>query len=515
MRMSNLFAPLAASLILLVNALFATASDVITPTVPQGEPLCDDYAVTVDGLEAPVWRCRVSAQPFNRIWPGYQRSLDQTELSGFATWQTNEKSNRVVVTVKRDDVSSLDDVVVRPLSLGIVPEIDAQKREIAFDVPGAAPIVVEVNGFHRALHLLPTPIYEKPQDLNAPNLRYFGPGVHNVGRIDVKSGDEIFIDAGAVVYGGIHGKNVENVTISGPGILDGAPFERGQLNGLFLFNACRNITIDGVLLRDPDAWGATFARCDGLTIRRARLVGFWRYNADGIDLCNSKNILVENSFLRTFDDSLVVKGLGKTPFHSIDGAIPIDGLEENSQSAENILLRNNVIWCDWGRAMEIGAETSAPEMKNIRFENSDIIRTTHIAMDIQHGDRAKISDVVFSDVRVEFDAQIPTPIYQNSDDQVYDPNADPNYCPELGYVVIYKGPWSVDKENGTVENVRFENIRVFGERKPRFVFLGLDPEHDVKNATLENVVVGDQKLSDENGLLPVVANEFVSGLEIK
>ena len=61
----------------------------------------------------------------------------------------------------------------------------------------------------------------------------------------------------------------------------------------------------------------------------------------------------------------------------------------------------------------------------------------------------------------------------------------------------------------------FENIRVFGERKPRFVFLGLDPEHGVKNATLENVVVGDQKLSAENGLLPVVQNEFVSDLEIK
>ena len=498
MRIQNLFATLAASIVCLANLLCATASDVRTPTVPQGEALCDDYAVTVDGLDAPVWSCRVSAQPFNRIWPGYQRSLDQTELAGFATWQTNEKSNRVVVTVKRDDVSSLDDVVIRPLSLGIVPQIDAQKREIAFTVPGAAPIVVEINGFHRALHLLPTPIYEKPQNLDAPNLRYFGPGVHNVGRIDVKSGDEIFIDAGAVVYGGIHGKQVKDVKISGPGILDAAPFERGKLNGLFRFTDCQNITIDGIIQRDPDVWATTCVRCDGLTIRNTRLIGFWRYNADGIDLCNTKNAVVENSFLRTYDDSLVVKGLGKSTLN-----------------AENLLFRNNVIWCDWGRAMEIGAETSAPEMKNIRFENSDIIRTTHIAMDIQHGDRAKISDVLFSDIRVEFDAKIPTPIYQNSDDQVYDANADPNYCPELGYVVIYKGPWSVDKINGTVENVRFENIRVFGERKPRFVFLGLAPEHNVQNVALENVLLGDQKLSAENGLLPVVANEFVSGLEIK
>ena len=515
MRIHCILATLAASIVCLANLLCATASDVRTPTVPQGEALCDDYAVTVDGLDAPVWSCRVSAQPFNRIWPGYQRSLDQTELAGFATWQTNEKSNRVVVTVKRDDVSSLDDVVVRPLSLGIVPEIDAQKREIAFTVPGAAPIVVEINGFHRALHLLPTPIYEKPQNLDAPNLRYFGPGVHNVGRIDVKSGDEIFIDAGAVVYGGIHGKKAKDVKISGPGILDGAPFERGELNGLFFFDSCENISIDGVLLRDPDVWGATFARCDGVAIRHARLVGFWRYNADGIDLCNSKNVLVENSFLRTFDDSLVVKGLGMTPFHSIDNVLPIEGLEENSPSAENILFRNNAIWCDWGRAMEIGAETSAPEMKNIRFENSDIIRTTHIAMDIQHGDRAKISDVLFSDIRVEFDAKIPTPIYQNSDDQVYDPDADPSFCPDLGFVIVRKTFYSVDGENGDVDGVRFENIRVFGERKPRFVFLGLDPEHNVQNVALENVLLGDQKLSAENGLLPVVANEFVSGLEIK
>ena len=498
MRIHCILATLAASVIILVNALFASASDVVTPTVPQGESLCDDYAVTVDGLEAPVWSCRVSAQPFNRIWPGYQRSLDQTELSGFATWQTNEKSNRVVVTVKRDDVSSLDDVVVRPLSHGIVPEIDAQKREIAFDVPGAAPIVVEVNGFHRALHLLPTPIYEKPQDLNAPNLRYFGPGVHNVGRIDVKSGDEIFIDAGAVVYGGIHGKNVENVTISGPGILDAAPFERGKLNGLFRFIDCKNITIDGIIQRDPDVWATTCARCDGLTIRNTRLIGFWRYNADGIDLCNTKNAVVENCFLRTYDDSLVVKGLGKSTLN-----------------AENLLFRNNVIWCDWGRAMEICAETSAPEMKNIRFENSDIIRNTHIAMDIQHGDRAKISDVLFSDLRVEFDSKIPTPIYQNSDDQVYDPDANPDFCPDLGFVIVNKTFYSVDGENGTVDGVRFENIRVFGERKPRFVFLGLDPEHNVKNVTLENVLVGDQKFTAENGLLPVVRNEFVSDLEIK
>ena len=51
--------------------------------------------------------------------------------------------------------------------------------------------------------------------------------------------------------------------------------------------------------------------------------------------------------------------------------------------------------------MEIGAETCASEIADISFEDCDIIRTTHIAMDIQHGDRAAIRDIRFENLRVE------------------------------------------------------------------------------------------------------------------
>jgi len=57
----------------------------------------------------------------------------------------------------------------------------------------------------------------------------------------------------------------------------------------------------------------------------------------------------------------------------------------HDRPVRNVRVHNNVIWCDWGRALEIGAETSAPEIANVRFQDCDIIRTTHIAMRPAHG----------------------------------------------------------------------------------------------------------------------------------
>ena len=488
----------------LLALLFAAAcranAETVVPAAPDSEAIYPDFEVWVDGKPTPVWQCRVSAIPFNRIWPGYQRSLDQTELAGFATWETDAAATEVVVKTTRG-ADALQAAVVRPQSLGVTPKIDSEKNEISFTVPNGSPVVLELGGFHNCLHLLPFPIYKRPKDLNAPNLRYFGPGVHRPGRIEVKSGDEIFIDAGAVVYGGVHGQGVENVKISGPGILDAAPFERGELGGVFRFTDCKNITIDGIVQRDTDVWSTTFIRCDDMTVRNTKLVGLWRYNADGIDVCNCERVLVENSFLRTFDDGLVVKG--------VDG-----GVEGPQKPSKDITFRKNVVWCDWGRAMELGAETRAPEFANIRFEDSDIIRTTHIATDIQHGDRAKIHDVVFENIRVEFDDKIPTPIYQNSDDQVYDPNADPNYCPALAVIIINSTHYSHDTENGTVDGVIFKDIQVYGTRTPPVSLTGLDADHMAKNVLFENVQLGGRRITSPEGL-NLSKNAFVENVQVK
>ena len=475
-------------------------AETIVPTVPESEAIYPDFEVWIDGVKAPVWQCRVSAIPFNRVWPGYQRSLDQSELAGFVTWETDAPTTQIVVRTTRS-AEALQSVVVRPLSLAIEPQVDVEKKEIAFSVPGLVPTVLELGDFHNCLHLLPFPIYERPKDLNAPNLRYYGPGVHREGVIEVKSGEEIFVDAGAVVYGGVRGVNVENVKISGPGIIDAGPYERGEINGIFRFLNSKNVTIDGIVQRDPDVWSTTFLRCDDMTVRNTKLVGLWRYNADGIDLCNSERVLVENSFLRAFDDALVVKGLDQ-------------GADGPQKPCKDLTFRKNVVWCDWGRAMELGAETRAPEFANILFEDSDIIRSTHIALDIQHGDRATIRDITFDNIRVEFDDKIPTPIYQHSDEQVYDPDADPSFCPNLAVIVIRSTMWSGDKENGTVDNVLFKDVYVYSNRVPPSSFSGFSAECKATNIVFENLQIGGKKImSAEDANLR--QNEFVENVSFR
>ena len=47
------------------------------------EPISEDYRVFVNGEEIPVYTCRNSAYPFNRVWTGFQRQIDQTELASY------------------------------------------------------------------------------------------------------------------------------------------------------------------------------------------------------------------------------------------------------------------------------------------------------------------------------------------------------------------------------------------------------------------------------------------------
>ena len=61
-------------------------------------------------------------------------------------------------------------------------------------------------------------------------------------------------------------------------------------------------------MKDPAGWAAVPYYCNGVTFDNVKLIGFWRYNADGIDIVNSSNVTIKNSFLRTFDDCIAIKG---------------------------------------------------------------------------------------------------------------------------------------------------------------------------------------------------------------
>jgi hypothetical protein len=486
----------------LAVAAFAALIQTVTPVhaaspatiwaAPPGEKRCEDYEIRVNGQPVPIYACRVSAVPFNQVWPGYQRPIDQTELAGFAHWDMSGPVS-VEVTAKQ----LFTNVLVRPSARGIRPAVNGQT--ITFALSKAGQVTVELDGPHHALHLFADSPETGAPNRDAAGVRYFGPGIHHPGKIQLKSGETLYVAGGAVVYTAVEARGAAGVRIRGRGIIDTSQYARDQGGGCIRLTDCSDVKVEGVILRDPDVWCLSAFGCRNVEIDNVKLIGLWRYNADGIDICNSQDVVIHNSFLRTFDDSIVLKGLNWSP----------GGFHE--KPVRTIRVHDLVIWCDWGRALEIGAETSAPEIADVRFQNCDVIRTTHIAMDIQCGDRALVHDIRYENIRVETDDLSPAPRMQVSANERYARDGQAQYVPDLLVIVIQRNAYSKDAERGNVRDVTYEGVSVTGERAPRSSFNGLDSRHTVEGVRLDNLRLnGRQAMTAAEANLTV--GTYVSGV---
>jgi hypothetical protein len=460
-----------------MNADDSDHSAVTAHAAPAGEGLSEDFSLKVNGVPVPVYRCRVSAVPFNQVWPGYQRPLDQTELASFAYCGASG-----AVEVEAEYRGKISSAAVRPLSKKLTPQVAGSR--ISFKVPGPGFFMVEVNGRHGALHLFIDPPEERAPARDEEGVLFFGPGVHRPGKVTLKSDQTVYVAPGAVVYGSFGARDAHNIRILGRGIVDVSESPRGKGGGAIRLHNCSGVRIEGLVLRDPDVWCCSLFGCRDVEIARLKLVGLWRYNADGIDICNSQKVRVRDCFVRAFDDCIVLKGLkwrggkGRESYHR--------------RPVKDVRVERCVLWNDWGRALEVGAETSAPEIADVVFRDCDIVRATHIAMDIQHGDRASIRDVRFEDIRVEMQERAPAPRMQKRKGEKYDARPG-KYLPTLMVIDIRRNNYSKDGENGTVAGVTFRNITVTAPSKPRSRFSGLDPEHGVGRVVIDNLSVNGKR----------------------
>lgn len=343
-------------------------------------------ALTAGGERIAPTACRVSALPFNTPWPGHQRPLSQSEVSGFVRIVADEP-----VEIEAEPREGFSAASVRPLSKGVCPRRHGKK--VCFTLEEAGQYVLEFDGEHTALHIFLC----RPRDFSVYGkpTRVFGAGLHDAGRIVLKDGDRIFLEEGARVRGVLYGKGVHDAAVYGCGVLDGGGEERNSpdcygedTNGCLKLYECENVRIDGVTFVDSAIWVCNLFACTNVVLNDIKVVGHWKYNCDGVDIVNSSDITVKNSFIRAFDDVITLKGI--LPYRQL----PL----------ENILVENCVLWCGWGRTLEIGLETLAERYKNISFRNCDLIRNSAVAIDIQCGDYAEISDISYEDIRVEYRA---------------------------------------------------------------------------------------------------------------
>ena len=489
-----------------------------------------DYTVTVNGLPVSVHSARVSAHPLNQVWPGYQRPLEQTELAAFASWDMAGPAE-VQVTCARP----IQEVRVRPTSRGIQPRIDG--NQIRFTVSQPGQFTVEVNGSHHALHLFADPPETGTPDPQDPSVRYFGPGIHQPGLITLTSGQSLYLAGGAVVYGAVAAANATDIAITGRGILDGSKFDRMELTGLISLHACNRVRIAGITLRDPGGFTIVPSACQEVRIQNVKLIGNWRYNSDGIDFINCQHCSVEDSFIRSFDDSICLKGYDHWgPFiyalqlfeGKFDGSFTLDGktrhLFSDLQRAHgrfpclgaplhDIQVRRCVIWNDWGRALEVGLETVATQIHAVLFEDCDIIHVAEVAMDIQNGDHAHCHDITFRDIRVELD-DCARPQYQGAPDQRYSVPPGDRHLPRVIELRVLQGYCNYSAERGQITDIRFENIHVTAPGLPPSRLSGFDAGHRVQQVTIENLRLNGQIVTTL-AAAGITANEFVREVTIR
>ncbi len=496
--------------------------------LPHGEALCPRYTVSLNGCPAPVAAARVSAMPFNCEWPGHQRPLDQTEIAGFVNCESNGP-----VEVKVAVADTVREACVRPLAENIAVSLEGSS--CSFTLPGPGQYVLEPNDHHEALHLFISPEVTVPAA--DENTLYYGPGVHHIGLVELHSGQTVIIDAGAVVYGGFVAFDAENITFTGTGILDGSWEKRTSdtglitalsledvkktpdlflytellrdyiarkkvLNGCIRLYSCRNCSIEHITFRDSSTFTVVPAACENIVIDDVKLIGMWRYNSDGIDPFNSSNLVIRNSFLRNFDDCVVLKGI------SGYGCLPM----------RNILVENCVLWCDWGRALEIGAETNATEYANLLFRDCDVIHGTWLLLDIQHHNNAAIHDVVFEDIRCEYTRHQQPLKFQESADQTFEQAEGKIIQPGLLGAFYYNmGLFGWPHNGETMERITFKDIQVLCDEEvpmPTCQFIGLNADSKICGARLENITRNGVRLATPEAA-NLTWNQFVEDIVIK
>ncbi len=455
----------------------------------------DRYVMTVNGQDCQICDCRVSAIPFNRVWPGknHQREINQTELAGFARFFADEPV-QVQVTANVD----FKRAVVRPLGKEI--DVAVEGRMVSFQLSEPGGYVLELDGVAHALHIFFAEPRPEGEQLRAT--RVFGPGVHFPGCIKVENHEKIYVHPEAVVYGGFYGEGIEDLEIFGGGILDGGweervfehcyePFTKSTVK----FYGSRNIHIDGLTILNSACWTINAFGCADLLLENINIVGQWRYNTDGIDLVNTQRAIIRNCFVRSFDDTIVLKGIIK--FFDFP-------CQRTGDNVEDILVENCTLWCDWGRTCEIGIETSAPEFKNIEFRNCDLIHNASSALDIQNGCEAVVKNIVFRDIRVEMQAdQLPS-IYQHSDDMPYEPKGQMGvphliYSANRSFFNSYPQFSSDSITRGITKDILYENITVFAEEgvpKPKILVASIYDSAPFGKHTIRNLVVNGKRITD-------------------
>ncbi len=420
-----------------------------------------DTKIKVNGYDCYVYDTNVN---HNRSWSAdYLPPQSRTPVTYFDF----EGSAKIEVTVP--DIE-LETVKISPVSAGIKPVVDKDKHSVTFVINQPDSYTLTFNDSPlRAVHIFANPLEKNPPKEGDKDVLYVGPGEWNIDTIILEDNQTLYLAGGAVVHGIVQANNATNVKVMGRGILDGSRFGGWMGKAALVplkFDNCDTVELRDILVLNPNAWVCSANSSKNGVIDGLKIISS-RPNGDGITLQSCENYLVQNCFVRSWDDSLVVKNY--------------------VGDSQKIVFKNNQLWTDLAQSMEVGYETNKGKkenaiMRDISFENITVLNNFHKpVISVHNADDATLSDISFKNITVE-NAQMGS---GDGDEMPY----------LIDCNIARSSNWSTTLERGQIRNVLIDGVNVLSGKDSPSRIKGYDDSHTIEGVTIRNLTVLGKKIT--------------------
>jgi len=463
--------------------------------------LSDIYSLKVNGQDVPVLK---------------------TNVSDFATIDASEADGELAfeLTVNVVDELSPDGVKVSPSGRNIKANVCG--NTVKFTVTQFDHLAVEVGGVRNNFVMFfndenevkkvstftdfyaaganGEEIAREEIDKDDPNVLYFpAGGVYEVGMLELKSNQTMFIESGAIVRGAIYTLDAENVRITGGGILDAdknllKTEDLTVADGIASYhtiqtNNTKNVVIENITIINPPSWVVVLGGSENVLCNNVRILGYF-VSTDGIDVVGTSNVLIRKCFIQDNDDSIVIKSFNH----------PWAKGGNWQQDVVNVLSEKNTFMGHTdGSIFEIGHEIFCDRVDNIIFRDSEVISCHGFGavFSLQHCGCAEITNVLYENITL---------------DHCYDKLLNLRTMWSR-----YSKMYSPTEKFGHVDGVTFRNIHwhttTFNEGYTISLIGGADADHIVENVLFDGFYVDDKRAECIEDLNIFVRN--CKGIEFK
>lgn len=240
-------------------------------------------------------------------------------------------------------------------------------------------------------------------------------GRYLTGTIHMKSNVTIQLEEGAILVGSanpfdyerigswmalIFAHDQENIAITGKGVIDGRGYlvannilsmvHKGIIkdpSGLLwdrpregirpqniYFKGCKNVHIQGIMLKDPASWNQQYDQCTNLIVEDLLIDSKSYWNNDGVDIVDCDSVIVRNCYIDAADDGICLKS------HSADFV------------CQNVYIYNNTVRTS-ANGIKFGT-ASRGGFRNIKIINNTVYDTYRSAITFAAVDGGFVENII-------------------------------------------------------------------------------------------------------------------------